>query len=235
MAVTLQSLNNTNLIIAVLVVAIMISVVTTAYTHVRDRQRTDRTRRVARLRDQLLSLDDIREAIAALPVDARLRQVLDDHRVALCAALTAMNESAPAAVAPAAEGAVTVLASQQSLGRALSEINATRRYLQELERVGRMSRAERMQYADSLAHTAVLLQAESLATWAELPGTDRAAAEGYLRDAASILQESIHLDSEFTARIAGLRTRQQTLARGAVRDAAQHAPVVTPDVAAHSS
>ena len=209
-----RPVNNTNLIIAALIIAILVSVGSTTFSHMRERQRADRARRIARLRDQLHNLDDVREAIAALPVEPRLRQLFGDHRDALCAALAQMDETRPVAPPLPAEGAISALASHKSLARALTELNAARRYLQELERAGRLSRSERLQFADSLAHTAVVLQVESLATWAELPGTEHAVAESYLRDAQHLLHESIHLDSEFTTRIAGLRSRQQAIARG---------------------
>lgn len=205
---------NANIIIAVLLVAIVLSVAVTTYTHVRERQRIERAKRVARLREQIRILDDIRESITTLPVEPRLKQLLTQQRMALCSTLQQFGEAPPAAPPLPVAGAITALASQQSLGRALSELQATRKCLLDMERAGGLSRGERLQLTDSLARTGVVVQVESMAAWAELPGTDRATAEVYLRDAQQLLTESLHLDSEFVIRCEHLRLRQQAIASG---------------------
>lgn len=203
--------HHTNWLIFALIGAIALVLGASAYVHMRKQRLTARAVAIATLRSQLEQLNDLVSALTPLRTPHALRALLGLHQQGLSAELARLGISTPSPTDAAVEGAVTALASPHALTRVVQDLTRTQAYLLELEKIGRVSRIDRHALSEAVTHLEVLVQTESLTTWAELPGTSPARAVEYLREAQALLAGARHLDNSFATRIALLRTHEAAI------------------------
>ncbi len=208
-----------SLVVGLLLLAVMVgSVLLTTLADARARSSKRRNAHNQQITGELFSLDAVLEGIGRLDLPTAYRSLLRSERERL---LQAIPDVATPAEPPAlnTRNAMHVAESPQQLANILSELQAARRHLRDLERAGAVSARDRTQMVQDLTRLSALIRAESLELWAQAADVEPNIADSYLRDAQEALSKSLHLDAQFAQRIVALKERQEQLNAERVRRA----------------